>query len=103
MRTSQKFLVCSALLILLLGLCSCERYPAEAVDGTPWDKNWTMLGSVLGVESPGNGFTLQDNNLAMAANDSYLATWTSGEPKEFVKEDGTDAEYYDARIYPELF
>ena len=56
-----KYGVISLLLAGLLGLSGCSQYPEQATDGTPWDPSWTMLGSVLGAEEPGNGFSLLDN------------------------------------------
>ncbi len=86
-------------LCLLAGLAGCEKYPARAVDGAAWDKEWTMLGSAMGVEEPGSGFTLLDNNLALAVSDTYLATWANGEAIPFVNADGDDMEIYPAQIY----
>lgn len=83
----------------ILALTNWEKYPKQAADGAEWDKNWTMLGAVLGVEEPGNGFVLQDNNVALAADDTYLATWVHGEAVPFVNENGDDAESYEAQIY----
>ena len=101
-RTSMTILL---VLIGLLGLSAVlvlgwnGRYPDRAADGTAWDKDWTMLGSAMGVEDPGNGFTLLDNNLALAASDTYLATWTSGEAIPFVNEEEQDMDIYPAQIY----
>ena len=38
------------LLAAVLSLSGCSVYPERAADGTQWDEEWTMLGSVLGVE-----------------------------------------------------
>ena len=59
------------LLAGLLGLSGCAQYPDQAVDGTAWDPNWTMLGSVLGAEEPGNGFSLLDNYSVLTGEDLY--------------------------------
>ena len=69
------------------------------MDGVAWDKDWTMLGSAMGVEDPGSGFALLDNNLALAASDTYLAMWASGEPADYVNEDGEEMDLYEAQIY----
>ena len=58
-----------------------------------------MLGAALGVEEPEYGFTLLDNNTALAADDTYLATWASGEAIPYVNADGDDTEIYEAQIY----
>ena len=75
------------------------KYPDRAADGATWSEDWTILGSALGVEAPGNGFTLLDNNSILTADDTYLASWTSGEPMPYVNADGDDAELYEAQLY----
>lgn len=88
----------SGVLVLLLNGFEA-KYPSRAVDGTAWDENWTMLGAALGVEEPGNGLVLLDNNTALAADDTYLATWASGEAIPYVNADGDDTEIYETQIY----
>ena len=83
----------------LLGLSGCSQYPDQADDGTPWDPNWTMLGSVLGAEEPGNGFSLLDNYSVLTGEDIYYAAWVAGEPTDYTNEDGEDVEVYDAQLY----
>ena len=85
------------MLLLLNGFEA--KYPSRAVDGTAWDGNWTMLGAALGVEEPGNGLVLLDNNTALAANDTYLAVWASGKAMPYVNADGDDTEIYEAQLY----
>ena len=85
-------------LVLILNSFEAE-YPSRAADGAPWDESWVMLGSALGVEEPGNGLVLLDNNTALAADDTFLATWASGDPIPYVNADGDDAEIYEAQVY----
>ena len=95
------------LLVLVVAVCLClillprlgTKRPAQTVQGEPWDENWAMLGSVLGVEDPGNGFVLLDNNSILTAQDTYLATWVSGDPIDYVTADGDDAQIYEAEIF----
>ena len=87
---------CAALIALN---CWSPELPERAVDGAAWDESWTMLGSALGVEEPGAGFTLLDNNSVLTANDTYLASWASGEPSPYVNADGDDADLYEAQLY----
>lgn len=82
----------------LLGLNGCSRYPEQANDGTLWDPNWTMLGSVLGVEEPGNGFSLLNNYSVLTGEDIYYAAWVA-KPTGYTNEDGEDVEVYDAQLY----
>lgn len=91
----------AALLLMagLLGLSGCSQYPDKAADGTSWDHSWTMLGSVLGVEEPGNGFSLLDNYSVLTGEDIYYAAWVAGEPAPYTNEDGEEVEVYDAQIY----
>ena len=83
----------------LLMLSGCGQYPEQAADGTPWDPNWTMLGSVLGAEEPGNGFSLLDNYSVLTGEDIYYAAWSAGETTDYTNEDGEDVQVYDAQIY----
>ena len=78
------------LMTALLMLSGCGQYPEQAADGTPWDPNWTMLGSVLGAEEPGNGFSLLDNYSVLTGEDIYYAACAAGEPTYYTNEDGED-------------
>lgn len=94
-----KYGVTLLLMAGLLGLSGCSQYPDQADDGTPWDPNWTMLGSVLGAEEPGSGFSLLDNYSVLTGEDIYYATWVAGEPTDYINEDGEDVKVYDAQLY----
>ena len=90
-------------LALLVSLSACSRYPTKADDGADWDEGWEMLGPVLGVEAPGHGFTLLENDTVLAGDDTYYASWTAGEPVPYVNENGRDADLYPAQIYLLLY
>ena len=94
-----KYGLTALLLTGLLGLSGCSAYPEQAADGTPWDPDWTMLGSVLGAEEPGNGFSLLENYSVLTGEDIYYATWVAGEPSAYTNEDGEDVDVYDAQLY----
>lgn len=94
-----KYSVTLLLMACLLGLSGCSQYPDQAVDGTPWDANWTMLGSVVGAEEPGNGFSLLENYSVLTGEDIYYATWIAGEPADYTNEDGEEVKVYDAQLY----
>lgn len=94
-----KYRLTALLLTGLLGLSGCSSYPEQAADGTPWDPDWTMLGSVLGAEEPGNGFSLLENYSVLTGEDIYYATWVAGEPSAYTNEDGEDVDVYDAQLY----
>ena len=91
-------IICACVAAIMLNSWK-PKYPERAADGAAWDENWTILGNALGVEDPGSGFALQDNNSILTADDTYLATWTSGEPSPFVNADGDDADLYEAQLY----
>ena len=74
----KRFICCLAVLCLLLTGCA-KSIPESAADGAAWDKGWTTLGGVLGVEEPGHDLELRDNNEALSVSDMYLASWTIGE------------------------
>ena len=80
-------------------LTAGKDYPSRAADGAAWDKSWEMLGPVLGLEEPGNGFTLQDNSAVLTADDIFYATWTAGDSVPFTNEDGDEVQVYDAQLY----
>ncbi len=90
--------VLAAALALFLSRLGSE-HPSQAADGTPWDESWTMIGSVLGVEDPGNGFTLLDNNTVLASNDLYYASWTCGEAAPYTNDEGDEVDLYPAQLY----
>ncbi len=94
-----KYGLTALLLTGLLGLSGCSHYPEQAADGTPWDPSWTMLGSVLGVEEPGGGFSLLDNYSVLTGEDIYYADWAAGQPTAYTNEDDEDVEVYGAQIY----
>lgn len=87
------------LLAALLGLSGCSQYPDRAADGTPWDSDWTMLGTVLGAEEPGNDFSLLDNYTVLTGEDIYYAAWVAGDPAPYTNEDGDEVDLYDAQLY----
>lgn len=90
-------------ILLLLSMTGCTRYPTMAEDGTTWDESWEMMGAVLGVEDPGNGFTLLENDTVLAGDDTYYAAWTNGDPVPYVNAEGKDTELYPAQIYLLLY
>ena len=90
-------IVCFCALMVSLKLWK-PRYPERAADGAAWDESWTMIGGALGAEEP-DGFALLDNNAILTAEDTYLATWASGEPSPYVNADGKDANLYDAELF----
>ena len=95
----KKLYTALLVLLLLLSLAGCYESPAAAADVTPWEESWELIGTVMGVEAPGNGLTLMDNNGALAAMDMFYATWTIGEPVTITNEDGDEAQSYDAQLY----
>lgn len=97
MRKISEFM---AVLLLLLTLTGCGgQYPEQAADGAAWDRSWTILGTVLGVEEPQNGLTLLENPVVLTGDDTHYATWTLGEPNSYVNEDGHDTDLYPVQLY----
>ena len=87
------------LAVLPLCLSGCSDYPERAADGTDWNKDWTILGSVLGVEEPGDELTLLNNNSILTGDDLYYAAWTVGESTSYTNEDGKEVDLYNAQLY----
>ena len=103
----QKWLIIPIIVAIIVGVAllvpSFSRYPTQAEDGAPWDKGWEMLGTVLGVETPGDGFTLLNNDTALAGDDTYYASWVAGEPSDYINADGKSVDLYPAQIYLLLY
>lgn len=103
----QKWLIIPIIVALIVGAAllvpSFSRYPDEAIDGTQWDREWEMLGTVLGVEALGNGLTLLNNDTALAGDDTYYASWVSGKPADYVNADGKNVDLYPAQVYLLLY
>lgn len=95
-RVLSTILLC-AVLICLAG-CG-PKEPAMAADGTPWNKDWTLVGLTLGVEEPGHGLTIRDNNDILAAVQMFYATWSIGEAESYTNKDGDETDLYDAHLY----
>lgn len=93
----------AALAACLLGaaltLGGCGSYPSAAADGTPWNEDWSILGKVLGVEDAPAGFALLDNNIALATDDTWFATWTDGTASPYTNADGDEVDLYPAQLY----
>lgn len=90
--------------LLCLTGCSEGVYPDKALDGTAWDKSWTMLGSVLGMEDlTKSGFTQEENPVVLTGDDTFYATWSFGEGQAYVNAEGKDATLYDAQLYILLY
>lgn len=86
-------------LFLAAALAGCESYPKTDRQGQAWDRNWTILGRVLGVEDPAGGFVLSENPVVLTGSETFYAAWTLGEPSVFVNEDGEETDLYEAQIY----
>ena len=103
----QKWLIIPIIVAVIVGAAllvpSFSRYPAQADDGAAWDRSWEMLGTVLGVEPPSNGFTLLNNDTALAGNDTYYASWVTGEATDYTNAEGKPVDLYPAQIYLLLY
>ena len=80
-------------LLCLMLLAGCGDGGGTREDGRE------TLGSVLSVEEPGHGFSLLDNNSILTMQDTYLATWVSGKPIDYVTAGGDEAQIYEAEIF----
>lgn len=90
-------------LIVLGNVLDFSRYPSAAADGTPWDKNWEMLGKTVGIEAPGHDLVFQTNNSVLAGEDTYYASWTIGSASPYTNEDGDEVDLYPAQLYLLLY
>lgn len=90
-------ILCTLMLCLMLSACGA-KLPEKTVDGGAWDKGWTTIGSVLGVE-PMDGWTVQRNEDVLAAEGTFYASWTKGEAISYTNENGDKVTTYDAQIH----
>ena len=99
----QKWLIIPIIVALIAAVALIiprfSKYPDRAADGTPWDRNWEMLGTIMGVEAPGNGFSLLNNDTVLAGDDTWYASWVAGEPTDYTNADGKAVDLYPAQIY----
>lgn len=73
------------ILIVCLLLTGCSKSPANDVSGTPWGKEWTTIGSMLGVESR-EDWTLSRKEDVLAAEGMYYYVWVQGDEVTFTNE-----------------
>ena len=101
---NKRVILAASLLSLCLSGCQGSvKYPEKAKDGAAWDKEWTILGTVLGVDEKSDEFTLLENPLILTGDDTLYATWTHGEATSIKNADGKDTDLYPAEIYLLLF
>ena len=96
-------IIVGIIVVIALIIPGFSRYPSWADDGAAWDRSWEMLGTVLGVEAPGDGFTLLNNDTALAGNDTYYASWVAGEATDYTNAEGKHVDLYPAQIYLLLY
>lgn len=90
-------IVCTLILCLMLSACGA-KLPEKTADGGAWGKDWTTIGSVLGVE-PMDGWTVQRNEDVLAAEGTFYTSWTKGQAISYTNENGDEVTTYDAQIH----
>lgn len=90
-------ILCTLMLCLMLSACS-SQLPEKTAEGGAWDKDWTTIGSVLGVE-PMDGWTVQRNEDVLAAEGTFYASWTKGKAIPYTNKNGDEVTTYDAQIH----
>ena len=92
----KKTVVCVMLCAILAGLTACgAKGPTVTADGAAWDDAWIMLGSRIGAESPGAGFTLRD---VKGAKKMTFTAWSVGEAQTYTDAQGEENNVYDAQL-----
>lgn len=101
----RTIIILLAVLVLMLATAalvyfkSQSGYPTQAADGAPWDESWLMMGSVLGLEEPGNGFVMEDSSAFRRTDELSFASWTAGESLPYTDADGNELQVYEAQLY----
>ncbi|MBQ6734405.1 MAG: hypothetical protein IJR00_05800 [Lachnospiraceae bacterium] len=90
-------------LLFALTRMNFSRYPAQDLAGNAWDRGWEMLGTTLGIESQPAGMTLLENNSVLAGEETYYATYVSGEGTAYVNAEGEDVTLYPEQCYLLLY
>lgn len=85
--------------LLLLAGAGCAPVPTVTQDGEAWSEDWVTVGTTLGIEAPGNGFTLLDNKDALAAANLFYAAWTAGGKTDYINQEGETVDLYEAQLY----
>ena len=92
----KKTVVCVMLCAILAGLTACgAKGPTVTADGAAWDDAWIMLGSKIGAEAPGAGFTLRD---VKGAKKMTFTAWSVGEARPHTNAQGEESNVYDAQL-----
>ena len=103
----QKWLIIPIIVLFFVAVALIiphfSRVPKAADDGRAWDASWEMMGSVMGVEDPGSGFTLLNNDTALAGSDTFYASWVAGSVREYTNAEGKKVDLYPAQIYLLLY
>ena len=103
----QKWLIIPIIVLFFVAVAliipTFSRVPSATDSGLAWSEGWEMLGTVMGVEDPGNGFTLLNNDTALAGNDTFYASWVAGESRPYTNADGKQVDLYPAQIYLLLY
>lgn len=105
MKHRRRLLILFALLVALTCAAALmlhrwqPKLPERDASGNAWDESWVTLGSALGVEGPGDGFALADNNSILTADDTYLASWASDSTIPYTNDDGEADELPQAQLY----
>lgn len=95
----MKRIVLSLALILCAALSACGiRPPEKASDGTPWNSDWTTMGSIMGVEEL-EGWTLERSEDVLAAEGMFYNVWTTGETITYTNDKGDEITAHDGEIY----
>ncbi len=87
------------ILIFCLTLSACgAKVPEKTAQGAAWGRDWTTIGSFLGVE-PMEGWTMQRNEDVLAAEGTFYTSWTKGGAIPYTSDSGDKITTYDAQIH----
>lgn len=85
-------------MILCLLLAGCSKTPEVDAAGSPWDKDWTAVGSLIGVE-PQKDWTLEQKEDILASEGMYYCIWVKGDAVSFTTENGETVTTHPAEIH----
>ena len=92
-----KLLLC---MILMFSLTACSgKYPEQTSEGIAWDKEWEILGTIMGIEPLDYGLELLENPVVLTTDDTFYATYVSGEPEKYINDDQKEVDLYPLQLY----
>lgn len=100
-RTRIRYVIC-VICVMIFSLAGYiyVSLPMEGAGENTWEvSGYLELGHYLTVQKTDDRLSLLDSKDVLAANGLYYATWTIGDPEEYVNNEGETVDVYDVQLY----